>query len=201
MPDHTKPVIGIAGGIGSGKSTVARVLAELGCVVCDSDALGRAALRDPVIRQELVRWWGDDIVDARGEIDRGAVAAIVFRDPAERRRLEGLTHPWIEARRREQFAGAPDSATAFVIDAPLLYEVGLDAECDAVIFVETERAIRLDRLRASRRTVDRAASPNPGRHRQDHERTSEGSTFAVALSATRVGRPVSSFGRLPLNLR
>ena len=146
----SKPVIGLSGGIGSGKSAVAKILAQLGCVVTDSDADGRRALRDPSIRSTLVDWWRETILDADGEIDRSAVAGIVFNDRAQRRRLERLTHPWIEARRREQWAAAPADAPALVIDAPLLFEAGLHEECDAVVFVAADRGVRLDRLRETR---------------------------------------------------
>lgn len=140
------PVIGIAGGIGSGKSAVARVLAALGCVVSDSDGDARAALKDPAIIAELVEWWGEGILDAGGAVDRRAVGRIVFSDPAERKRLEGLTHPWIEDRRRERFASAPADVPALVIDAPLLFEAGLDRECSHVIFVDVPREMRLARV-------------------------------------------------------
>ncbi|MDY7107947.1 MAG: dephospho-CoA kinase [Planctomycetota bacterium] len=143
-------MIGLAGGIGSGKSAVADILADLGCVVAHSDEMARAALRDPDIRAQLVQWWGNDILDDEGEIDRRAVAHIVFADAGQRRRLEGLTHPWIEARRAEQFAAAAPDAPALVIDAPLLFEAGLEEACDAVLFVDTPRQTRLTRLRAAR---------------------------------------------------
>ncbi|MHC4946791.1 MAG: dephospho-CoA kinase [Planctomycetota bacterium] len=144
------PVIGLTGGIGAGKSTVARMLAALGCVVCDSDALGRAALRDPEVRSRLVEWWGEAILDDAGEVDRASVAVIVFDDPAQRRRLEALTHPWIESRRAEQFAAAGADTVALVIDAPLLLEAGLGAGCDAVIFVDADPDVRLGRVAAGR---------------------------------------------------
>lgn len=150
MNQERKPIIGIAGGIGSGKSTVARMLGELGCVVVDSDSLARAALKDPAIISQLTNWWGDSILDEKGAINRSAVAKIVFNDATERRRLERLTHPWIEQRRRAIFADAPADAPALVIDAPLLFEAGLDSECDAVIFVDVPREIRRTRLAASR---------------------------------------------------
>lgn len=151
-PHHPqgKPVIGLAGGIGAGKSTVAKALAELGCLVSDSDAAARAALRDPEIRKTLVSWWGSSVLDAQGEIERSKVASIIFADPGQRKRLEGLTHPWIEARRLEQFAAAPASTPALVIDAPLLLEAGLDRLCDAVIYVDAARPERLRRVMATR---------------------------------------------------
>ncbi len=144
------PVIGLAGGIGSGKSAVAKILRDLGAVVSDSDEGARLALRDRAIKADLVRWWGDEILDADGAVDRRRVAHIVFADPLQRRRLEALTHPWIEKRRLAEFAAAPAGAMALVIDAPLLFEAGLDRICDAVIFVDAPRELRLERVRAAR---------------------------------------------------
>ncbi len=143
------PVFGLVGGIGSGKSVVADCWAELGCEVSHSDELVRLALEDPVVKARLIGWWGPRIVSSEGTIDRKAVAAIVFQDPAERRRLESITHPWIEERRRAAFAGA-SNAPAYVIDAPLLLEVGLDKECDAVVFVDASRSLREARVASSR---------------------------------------------------
>ncbi len=146
----SKPIIGLAGGIGSGKTEVARILDGLGCVVADADAIARQALREPEVRDTLVGWWGDDVLGADGEIDRAAVASIAFGDPQERRRLEAIVHPRVEARRRELFDAAPPEAPALVIDAPLLFETGLDSECDAVIFVDADEAIRRKRVVGSR---------------------------------------------------
>jgi len=144
------PTLGLAGGVGAGKSSVAAILAELGCLVADSDAMSREAFRDPAVHDEIVRWWGSGVLDESGEIDRGEVARIVFSRPDQRRRLESLVHPWIETRRRKLFEQAPPDTRALVIDAPLLFEAGLDRECDAVIFVETDPARRLARLTSSR---------------------------------------------------
>ena len=150
MANSSLPSLGIAGGVGSGKSSVAAILAQLGCLVADSDALAREAVRDPAVRDRIVSWWGSGVLDESGEIDRGEVARIVFSRPDQRRRLESLVHPWIEARRRKLFEQAPPDARALIIDAPLLFEAGLDRECDAVIFVETDPARRLARLTSSR---------------------------------------------------
>ena len=146
MDKDRQVILGIAGGVGAGKSTVAGILAGLGCVVADSDALGREALRDPDLRDKIVSWWGTGVLDESGEIDRAAVARIVFARPRQRRRLESLVHPWIRSRRRALFEQAPPDTRALVIDAPLLFEAGLDRECTAVIFVETDRPQRLGRL-------------------------------------------------------
>lgn len=145
------PVIGLAGGIGSGKSAVARAFAALGCLVTDSDAQTRAALERDEVRRELVSWWGEGVLDGSGAIDRSRVAHIVFADAGQRARLEALLHPFARRARDEVIARAErENAPAVVIDAPLLFEAGLDAECDRVIFVETPRGTRLARVREAR---------------------------------------------------
>jgi dephospho-CoA kinase len=144
------PTIGLAGGIGAGKSRVSRILAGLGCVVSDSDADARVVLTDPEVVATLRSWWGDEVVGVDGAIDRSRVAARVFADSEARARLQGLVHPRIHERRAARFAAAPQGTRAFVIDAPLLFEAGLDAECDAVIFVDAPRDVRLARVAANR---------------------------------------------------
>jgi dephospho-CoA kinase len=109
-----------------------------------------SAIPTTAIRTELVGWWDRDILDEAGEIDRAAVARIVFSRPVELKRLESLVHPWIEARRKALFEQAPVDACALVIDAPLLFEAGLDAECDAVIFVDADLETRLARVAEGR---------------------------------------------------
>ncbi len=144
-------VIGVAGGIGAGKSEVARAFAAAGCVVSDSDRSAREALDRPDVRATLVGWWGQGILGSDGRIDRKRVSAVVFADPAERARLEGLVHPIVRQSRAELIAQATAAgAPGVVIDAPLLFEVGLDAECDAVVFVDAPRGLRLARVRETR---------------------------------------------------
>lgn len=144
-------VIGLAGGIGSGKSTVARAFAALGCVVIDSDAEVRKLLMRDGVKKELASWWGPGVLDAKGEVDRGFVARIVFTDPAQRERLEGLLHPMLRTNRESMKRQAAQAgAPALILDAPLLFEAGLDAECDAVVFVDAPRDLRLARVREGR---------------------------------------------------
>ena len=147
-----RPVIGIAGGIGSGKSFIARLFGEIRCAVVDSDAQVKAAYRDPAVIETIRRRWGDAMFLADGEINRPAVAKKVFSDEAERRWLEGLIHPWVaEARRREMSAAAEDpQVVAYVWDTPLLFEAGLNGECDAVVFVDAPWEQRLARVRQGR---------------------------------------------------
>jgi dephospho-CoA kinase len=145
--ERTIPVVGLAGGIGSGKSAVARVWERLGAVVIDSDRESRAALELPEVKRQLVAWWGDRVLNPDGTVSRGAVADVVFKDAAERAKLEGLIHPLVKRKRAEMVeraraAGAPMA----VVDAPLLFEAGVDAECDAVVFVDTPRELRVARV-------------------------------------------------------
>lgn len=174
-------VIGIAGGIGSGKSAVAEAFGELGCVVVDSDRLAREALDLPRVRRELVGWWGERVLDEDGKVDRGVVASIVFEKAEERERLEGLIHPLVKSTRvemREQALGA----AGVVVDAPLLFEAGLDSECDVVVFVEVSRAERLARVKAGRgwdegelaRREKAQMSVEAKRDRADYEVSNEG---------------------------
>jgi len=143
------PVIGLVGGIGSGKSAAARAFEKQGCLVSDSDRAVRAVLARPDIAERLASWWGRDILDPQGGVDRRKVADVVFGDEFQRRRLEGLVHPLVRESRRALIDRARrDGATGVIVDAPLLFEAGVDAECDAVVFVETPRAVRLERVRS-----------------------------------------------------
>ncbi|MEL6498340.1 MAG: dephospho-CoA kinase [Planctomycetota bacterium] len=146
----SKPmVIGIAGGIGSGKSTVARVLADAGCLLYDADAeVARLYERDDVLAT-VREWWGDDVAPADIGLDRAKVAGIIFEDPTQRERLESYLFPLLAEERAALIQRAAEQgAPAVIIDAPLLYEAGLDTECDLVIFVDTPRDERLRRLMA-----------------------------------------------------
>ena len=149
---RNKPIIGLAGGIGAGKSAVACVFGSLGAAVVDSDQLARDEFRDPTVVVTLRRWWGESVCPDGHTVDRQAVASIVFEKPAELARLEEFLYPRL-AKRREQLCDAyfSDSGVcAIVLDSPKLYEVGLNELCDAVVFVKADRAIRLKRLAASR---------------------------------------------------
>lgn len=152
-----KPIIGIAGGIGSGKSYVARLFGEEGCLVIHSDEVAHEAYQQEAVRQTLRQWWGLGVFKPDGSLDRAAVAARVFEQPEQRRRLEGLIHPIVNAmreRRMREVAGDP-AVKAFVWDTPLLFETGLDRECDAVVFVDAPFELRLARV-ARTRGWDRA---------------------------------------------
>lgn len=144
-------VVGLAGGIGSGKSAVARMLGELGAIVSDSDAEARRALQRADVRARLVEMWGREILDEQGEVDRAMVAGIVFSLPEAREKLEQIVHPIVHrARLRQLVRARRERAPALVIDAPLLFEAGVDEECDLVVFVDAPLEARLERVRAGR---------------------------------------------------
>lgn len=147
-----KPIIGIAGGIGSGKSFVARLFGELGCLVLSADDQVRTAYADPEVRATLRRWWGDGVVEPDGQVNRRAVAQRVFEKPEERKRLEALIHPRVAALRDAAMESAASDAQvlAFVWDIPLLFEVGLNSRCDAIVFVDAPWEERLKRVRQTR---------------------------------------------------
>lgn len=141
------PVIGIVGGIGAGKSHVARAFERLGCVVLDSDVAAKAQLDEPAVKDVLVSWWGEGILGIDGKVDRKKIAAIVFADTSQRQRLEELIHPRLKAGRASAIAQArQEGKPGVIVDAPLLLEAGVAAECDYVVFVDAPKAERLQRV-------------------------------------------------------
>ncbi len=143
-------ILGLVGGIASGKSVVANVLRDMGAVVLDADQAGHFVLREPNVIAELRKRWGDGILDASGQISRRAVAKIVFAqgNNAERKFLEQLTHPRIEALLKQELEAVRKSAEpppVLVIDAALLFEAGWDKLCDKILFVDAPRDVRLER--------------------------------------------------------
>jgi dephospho-CoA kinase len=143
-------ILGLVGGIASGKSLVAECLRDLGAAVLDADKAGHAVLREPGIINALVDRWGKGIFEAAGQISRRAVAKIVFApgNEAERRFLEQVTHPRIEALLKEELEyirTSPKPPPVVVIDAALLFEAAWDKLCDKILFVDAPRDVRLER--------------------------------------------------------
>lgn len=141
----SKPIIGIIGGIGAGKSTVAGILAELGCAVIDADALAHQVLELPDVNKAIAARWGEDLRDSLGRIKRSALAARIFEEPDELTALNGLIHPLVlaEVEKRIRRYQADGHTKAIVLDMPLLLEVGWDQRCDHVIFVQCEKKMRI----------------------------------------------------------
>ena len=193
-------IIGIAGGIGSGKSTVSRAFAEFGCLVYDADAeVTRVYGRAEVI-ETIRRWWGDRVAPG-GVLQRAEVARIIFGSDQERERLQGYLYPLLAESRaglvqRARAEGAP----GVIIDAPMLFEAGLDRECDAVVFVDTPREERLRRVHARSgwdeaeltRRENAQLSVDAKRDRSDY--TVDGSQSLAAIR-DRVGEILSQIRR------
>lgn len=147
-------VIGVLGGVASGKSTVARQLAGLGAGLLDADRAGHEVLRLPQIEAAAGRRWGREVFGPDGHVDRRKLARIVFAaspdGPRQREYLEQLTHPEIGRLLEQQAEALANSGTtAVVLDAPLLLESGWDKLCSRLVFVDAPRAVRL--LRAKTR--------------------------------------------------
>jgi len=143
-----KPVIGLIGGIGSGKSLVANLFADHGGRVIHADELGHEALRQPEILRQVVERFGAGIVDEHGTIVRRRLAEIVFNDDSARRDLESLVFPWIGQRASELIETAQADATIcfVVLDAAVMLEAGWNNVCDRLVYVHAPREARLARL-------------------------------------------------------
>ena len=138
--------IGLTGGIGSGKSTVSRLLGVRGAVVVDADVIAREVVAPgtPGLAA-IVEAFGPTVLAADGSLDRPGLAAVVFADPEARRRLDAIVHPLVRARAGELEAAAPPDAVV-VHDVPLLAETGQGASYDLVVVVEADPGVRVARL-------------------------------------------------------
>jgi dephospho-CoA kinase len=143
-----KPIIGLAGGIASGKSTVAGAFAQKGCAVIDSDALTTQAYADSSIVEHLRSWWGQEVFSSDGRLDRGRIAKHIFTDPRQKALLESVIHPWVDQHRKKLMSQAAKNAqvVAYLWDTPLLFETGLDQKCDTVVFVDAPEEVRMSRV-------------------------------------------------------
>jgi dephospho-CoA kinase len=129
-------LVGLTGGLGSGKSTVARMLAERGAIVVDADELARRAVAPGTHGyHEVVQVFGDDVVGPDGVLDREALSALVFADPAKRRALESITHPEVFRLLAEEVETFRGTDEVVVFDAPLIVETGFHEACDVVVVV------------------------------------------------------------------
>lgn len=142
--------VGLTGGVASGKSTVSRILAELGATVIDADQLARDVVAPGTAGLgEVVAAFGSEVLAADGSLDRPALGRIVFADEERRRRLEAIIHPRVRALSARLEDAAPPDAVV-VHDIPLLVETGQGDRFDAVLVVDVPEAVQVDRMVAER---------------------------------------------------
>ncbi len=140
-------LVGLTGGIGSGKTTVARLLKERGAVVFDADALARSATMPGTPGHErVVERFGSNVLAPGGDIDREALASIVFSDPAARRDLEAIVHPEVRRRFAEGAEAYRDTDRVVVFSSPLLVETGMHTAFEVLIVVATTVQTQVERL-------------------------------------------------------
>lgn len=145
--EKKKPLIGLTGGIASGKSSVSRILGGLGIEIIDADQVAREVVAPGSEGlDEIARAFGEDLRRADGSLDREKLGGIVFRDAGSRARLEAITHPRIGKRSAERIALAMQSSSPYVVyDAPLLVEVSGHRGLDALIVVAASEAQQIER--------------------------------------------------------
>jgi dephospho-CoA kinase len=141
-------VLGLTGGIGSGKSVVAQMFARLGAVVIDADQLAREVVEpgQPALR-EIATAFGPDVLLPDGRLDRPKLAGIIFADPAERAKLDAITHPRIRARMDEGIKARRSGPGILIVDIPLLYENDRTHSVERVIVVWVDPQTQLRRIR------------------------------------------------------
>jgi dephospho-CoA kinase len=141
------PFVGLTGGIAAGKSEALRALQRIGAATLSSDEVVHELLTSGEVRDKLVERFGDQVAPG-GEVDRGAVAEVVFGDPEQRGWLEGLLWPRVGERIaawREQQQQADPPPCAAVVEVPLLFEAGMEAAFDATIAVVADESVRSER--------------------------------------------------------
>jgi len=140
--------VALTGNVASGKSSVASIWSEAGVPVVLADDLAREVVApgSPGL-ERVTNLFGREVLDLEGFLDRAALRDRVFRDPVERKRLEAILHPLIEARREEWLIAREEEGERLAVaESPLLFEVGLEGEFDVVVFVNAGAALRHKRL-------------------------------------------------------
>jgi dephospho-CoA kinase len=139
-------LVGLTGGIGSGKSTVSARLAELGARVIDADAIVRELQSSGTeVFQGIVELFGEDVVGDDGELDRQAIADIVFNDPEQLKALNAIDHPAVGVEIANRLAEAAETDDVVVLDVPLLVESGRD-DMAATVVVDVDPELAIERL-------------------------------------------------------
>jgi dephospho-CoA kinase len=145
-------LIGLTGNIASGKSEVARMLADRGATIIDADVLAREAVRpESQALRDIVKRWGKDVLQQDGSLDREALRQIVFADQDELDALNRIVHPGVTRMRDREVARAKERGDPIVVCViPLLFERNLVDEFDAIVLVDAPRPLRLERLVTTR---------------------------------------------------
>ena len=194
-------IVGLTGGVGAGKSTVARLFAERGAVVIDADVIAREVVEPGTAGYDaVVTRFGPAVVASDGGLDRAALAEIVFADAAARTALNEIVHPLVGQRSAQLMADAPSGAI-IVYDVPLLAESRRRAEFDVVVVVEARLEVRLARLaqrgmpeRQARARVAAQASDDERRVLADHVIDNSGSRAQLAEAIEAVWRKLCDQG-------
>ena len=144
-----KPIIGILGGIASGKSTVAAEFAKLGCKIIDADEIAHELLDEPNVRSKIISYFGNRILGPEGKIDRNKLGDMAFSDAVKLSELNNIIHPVVLEQTEELIERYTNEneVRGIVLDMPLLVEVGWVKRCDRVIFVECSEQVRGDRAK------------------------------------------------------
>jgi dephospho-CoA kinase len=144
--------IGLTGNIASGKSEVARMLADRGATIIDADELAREAVEpETQALKDIIKRWGKDVLNQDGGLDRAALRQIVFADQNELDALNRIVHPGVTRLRDREIARARERGDPIVVCViPLLFERNIVEEFDAIILVDAPRPVRLERLVATR---------------------------------------------------
>ena len=144
--------VGLTGNIASGKSEIARMLADRGATVIDADVLAREAVRpETQALKDIVKRWGKDVLKNDGSLDRAALRQIVFADQSELDALNRIVHPGVTRLRDREIARARERGDQIVVCViPLLFERNIVEEFDAIVLVDAPRPLRLERMVASR---------------------------------------------------
>lgn len=206
----TSLVIGISGGIASGKSAAARLLAGPDGVVIDADQLAREALASPEVLARVREHFGPGVFHAAGEVDRAALARRVFENPALRSLLEGWIHPRVRVIMAQRLAESrAGHVPRIVLDVPLLFENDdqhqLTRECDILVFVDSDLETRSERARGARgwqpdELSRREACQLPldeKRERSDHVLANDGDLEHLEAAVARLNETLAGRGSKP----
>ena len=145
-------IIGLTGGIASGKSTVSKYLAEKGFKVYDADKIAKNISEEKYVQEEIITTFGDKILDRNGNVDRKKLKEIVFENKDKLEKLNGIIHPKVIDFYKKLKEKNTDEMIIF--DVPLLFESGLDKICDKILVVISDYEVQLDRI-VERDKIDR----------------------------------------------